>query len=48
MLYAGMPVILPGLAFMMYGETIISVFRQKSIIEVLKEDEKFAEQITEE
>jgi drug/metabolite transporter (DMT)-like permease len=48
MLYVGMPIILFGLAFMMYGETIISIFKKRTIMSAMKEDEEFDEKITEE
>ena len=47
MLFIGMPVILSGLVFMMYGETILSAFKKTGIVEAITEDEKFDSKITE-
>jgi len=47
MLFAGMPVIISGLVFMMYGETIISVFKKNIIVAAVKKDEEFDRKITE-
>jgi len=47
MLFIGMPVILSGLAFMMYGETIISFLKKEKTIESIIEDEEFDSKITE-
>lgn len=47
-LFAGMPVILSGLALMLYGETIISFFTKERNTEAAAEDEEFDSKITEE
>lgn len=47
MLFVGMPVILSGLAFMMYGETILSVFKKNRKVEAIIEDDSFDRKITE-
>ncbi len=46
-LFAGMPVILGGLALMMYGETLLSFLRSTPLNRAKEDDENFDEKITE-